>query len=331
MRSPPPESEKITRKVSINYDFARNTFTNTRFGTRIYEVMTTTDTITYFFIAIAAIAFIRLIWKGDDEGKKFQKIFGGLILLAAALLSNNGWVMAVSIFISGLIVASEDFMRFLAAIMRTNGDKISDTLMALRTEKATVKEVEKKQSRESKELNLPILEDDPKDVSILKEIYPGITISPAPDIESQELPNPVTRERVEKIKKVESLVQSYLKEVFPSVYEPHMKITNGQKAMIVDGIIRKNNKIRMVVEIRFLTRKSYSILGILITKFREKLVSIGLKKRVLMIVVSEEMTLGDAQSMYESCKAFASLVFFAYKNEILAKIELPQLSKNSSS
>ena len=64
--------------------------------------------------------------------------------MTVALVSKNSWVIGLSIFIGGLIVASEDFMKFLAAVMRTNSDKVAETINALVT----------KASKEEKELSI---------------------------------------------------------------------------------------------------------------------------------------------------------------------------------
>jgi hypothetical protein len=87
----------------------------------------------------ALLILIKILIIGDLSDKRLQKAFGGIVVLVTALMSGNAWVIGVSIFIGGLIVASEDFMKFLAAIMRTRGDKVAETIQALMT-KASIEE-----------------------------------------------------------------------------------------------------------------------------------------------------------------------------------------------
>lgn len=61
----------------------------------------------------------------------FQKLVGGVVVFIVALLSHNSWVVWSSLFIGGLIIASEEFMKSLAAILRSSGDRIPDVLSEL--------------------------------------------------------------------------------------------------------------------------------------------------------------------------------------------------------
>ncbi len=287
--------------------------------------MQANEIVPYIFLVLAIITFGKLIRSGDDEDKKLQKIFGGLIILVTALLTKSEWVVGVSIFISGLIVASEDFMRFLAAIMRTSGDKVADTVRALKTEKATVKEVEKKLEGESKDVVTDAFEG--IKTKKLSKISPpdspstNLEICPAPAEEERISSSEVFRARMAKIRTIENLIQPHLKTLFGDSYEPHMKVSNGDKFMIFDGIVRRNGKIKLVIEIRFLTQKSFHILPILINKFRDKLYKLGIRRRVLFIVVSEEITKDDAEKMSEYNKLFAALLFYKFVDNKLELIE----------
>lgn len=282
----------------------------------------------FAFLFLVFLTFFKLLFWGDNEEKKMQKIFGGLIILITALLSHAPYVIFASIFISGLIVASEDFMRFLAAVMRSSGDKVAETVKALEMQKASPQEVEEKLKKESKDLEINVFDNAriTESVDLAKLNIPSLEVVPAPlDVEVIRSSNERVSERAEKIKMVEELVQPYLKQMFLDAYEPHMKITNGLKSLVVDGLVRKNNKIKLIIEIRYLTAKSFPRLKYLIIGFREKLLKIGIKRRVLMIVISEEMTSQEAWSMYEENYTLANLLFFKLDQK---KLELvtPQIS-----
>lgn len=286
----------------------------------VYEV------IIYVFLFFATLTLGKFLFRGDTEDKKLQKIFGGIIILITALLSKNGWVIGVSLFISGLIVASEDFMRFLAAVMRTSGDKVADTVKALQPQafKASPKEVEDKLQKESKELEIKVFDNIKIGESVQTTLLetPPLEIGPAPADGEINTSSEKAKERAEKIKKVEELVQPYLREKFADSYEAHMKIASNTGFIVVDGLVRKNNKIKLIIEIRYLTAKSFPNLKYLIIRFREKLLSkVGIKRHIFMIVVSEELTQEHALNIYEDNKGLASFLFFKLIDDHLEQIK----------
>lgn len=111
--------------------------------------MDVSDITIYFFLASSLSILIKILLRGDYEDKRLQKIFGGIIVLIAALVSKDPWVIGFSLFIGGLIVASEDFMKFLAAVVKTRSDKVAETVAALIT---SASEEERKSSVENEVL-----------------------------------------------------------------------------------------------------------------------------------------------------------------------------------
>lgn len=95
---------------------------------------------------------IKLLLKGDTEDSSLQKIFGGMVVLSGALASQNPWAISLSIFIAGLIIASEDFMKFFAAVMKTSADKIPETIEAFRVKTTPPKEIAEKAEIEIQEI-----------------------------------------------------------------------------------------------------------------------------------------------------------------------------------
>ncbi len=260
----------------------------------------TKEIIATIFLICAVAAFTRILFKEDDEDKKWQKIFGSLIILISALISNNGWAMSIAVVIGGLIVASEDFMKFVAAIYRSDPNKVAEIINAFKTEKASPKEVDDKLRQDAKEEQLQI-------IPVLEE--------PTKQTLSEK-----AKERIAQVKRVEDLVQSYLEQHIKG-YEPHVRISNGEESIIVDGIIKKNNgKVGAIVEIRYITEKSFPALKFLISNFIGKLVRCGIKRRILVPVVSEEMTLEAAQKMQIENYRLASMMFFRLKDDQLELI-----------
>lgn len=107
----------------------------------------------YSMLLFTFFILLKMLICGDTNDKNLQKIFGGLVVLVCALASNNYWAFVTSIFIGGLIIASEDFMKFLAAVLRTSGDKVADTIVALQLKKVSAEEIETKKIEEIKEIN----------------------------------------------------------------------------------------------------------------------------------------------------------------------------------
>lgn len=259
------------------------------------------EIISLVFLVCASLAFLRILFWGDDENDKWQKIFGGLVILIAALISGNGWAISIAVIIGGLIVASEDFMRFIAAIYRTNPDKVADTVNAFKTKRASDAEVDDKLKEDTKE---------------------ELEIIPAPDEPTPSTSSERTKERMLRVKRVEELVQAYLQENIKG-YEPHVKLVKGSASIVVDGVIRrKSGKIGAVVEIRYITPKSFPILRILINGFYGKLARCDIRKRALVPVVSENLTVDDAKKMNEENKNLASLLFLSLHDEKVERVTI---------
>ncbi|MCL5795653.1 MAG: hypothetical protein M1338_04860, partial [Patescibacteria group bacterium] len=247
-------------------------------------------------LAMAVFAFARLFFFKDDEAKKWQKVFGALVILTIALLSENGWAISIAVVIGGLIVASEDFMRFIAAIFKSNPDKIAEIIKAF---KATDQEVESK----------------------LKEDIRELQITPAPKEQLSQTLSERVRERMANMKKVEDLVHDYLSSHIRG-YESHQKITSKMGSIVVDGLIRRGNgKIGAIVEIKYITPKSFPNLKYLIHNFYGKLSRTGANKRAMFVIIAEGMTAEEAWKMREENKTLVSLMFFKITDDQIEIID----------
>lgn len=263
----------------------------------------------YTFLIFSYFAFFILILSEEKESDKYQKIFGGIIILITALLSKSSWVIVISIFISGLIVASEDFMKFLAAIMRSSADKVADTVNAFReasAEDLENKRVEETEENNDLEENSKTPETDPKDITS----HPPNTHK----TKQQKL------ERIKHIKHVEDLVQIYLQKRFYGRYNAYLKFSRGEEEFVTDGIVRENGKLKSVVEIRYITAKSFPNIKYLIERLKNKLTRAGiLDSNILMIIVSEEMTPEEAQKIYRDNIYLADFLFLKIDEDELTE------------
>ncbi len=275
----------------------------------------------YVFLAIISIAFLKYIIWGDNQEKILQKIIGGFSVLLVATASRDRWAICTSILIAGLIIASEEFMMFIAAVMKSQGDKVADTVSALRLQKASPEEIKEKANKDDKEIkgpgNVGLVSGEnvksPDGQAQLNLELPTMEHTDEP--KRKEGKNERTNLRIRKSIEIEEVIHGYLKGEFGDLYEPHVKFVNSSGIrLIVDGVIKKGEKVKQVVEIRYISPSSFPNVKFFIQRIREKLARLNLKKRVLMIIVSDHLTPDDARAMHDSCIGFAYLRFFTMED-----------------
>lgn len=198
------------------------------------------------FLAIVLLSFLKYVFFSNEvDNKGVQKVIGGICVFIVAILSSHPAVFFASLFIGGLIIASEDFLKTLAAIWRTRNDKVSDTLRELNYTRATPQEIEEKQKQEV--------------VNVAKS-QPEEEISTQHDEKgSVHEEKKSILEQIRKIEQVEGLVANFFREKFGDSFQEHVRITSysGEK-FIADGIVKENEEIKAIVETRNLSRVSPS-------------------------------------------------------------------------
>ncbi len=252
-----------------------------------------------FFGSMVMAAFICLLFRKSED--IMQKVVGGFSVFIIAILANYWVVYLLSIFVGGLIIASEQFMMFIAAILKSDGTKIPETVKAFSVQSATKEEMEKKVKKEVSELEDPLVSDGSREATIFD------TNEPRYKLGSSEKMN----ERTKKIREVTEKVHSLLANKYGSTYRKNVKVKYGDKSAILDAIIQtRKGKVQKVVEIKLVTAKSFSNLKWIVVRFIKKLAKIGLTAPLLFVVVSPDMTLEDAKSLYEDNKGFAEFRFY---------------------
>lgn len=297
-----------------------NTESNLFIINTIFSFESVKAVVVYIFLFYIGITLFKFLYNKNDGEKILQKIIGGLGVFIVAILSNNAVVFFTSLFIGGLIIASEDFMMFLAAIMKTQSDKIAETVGALKAEKASNFEIEekiKKEEKKSDEFDIKI-SNIPSEQGLNNNAL-EITKTEEPKRQESKY-NEIFNARLRKVQLIESLVQPKLIELFGPGYEPHIRLTNGKLSIIVDGVIYKNKKIKQVVEIKYISSASYANLKYLIARLREKLIRLCAPKRIIFVVVSDEMEISDVMKMTDENVGFASLLFFKFTGDAVEQI-----------
>jgi hypothetical protein len=262
------------------------------------------DIAVYILLGIAGFSFLRILFWEDRKNNLFQKILGATLVLAVSIIANDSWGYAVAIIIGGLVIASEDFMKYLVAIMRTKGDMIPQTITALETRKATKEEVQNKLMTEVKD-------------------EAAITISSEGATEKKSK-NPEVNERLIKTQNIEQNVQALLHQKWGKNYESQIRIRGGEVSYVFDGLIRTKGHIRKVVEIKFITAKTFDHLKYVFSRIRKKMDSIGLPNRTQLVVVLvvEDITKEQAAEIRKQDGWMAEIIFYQWKDGVAEEIIL---------
>jgi len=255
------------------------------------------------FAFIILLSFVNLTFNGDNHEKTWQKLIGGLAVFLVAIIAQDAWVYGVSLFIGGLIIASERFMLFLAAIVRTAGDKMPETIKAFNVEKASPEEVKTKVEIEAQ------TEEIETDGRTLGGTVESTKLTAE---EVSTLPTSKIKARFLKIKSIYDLVDNFFSSIYGPMYEKNIRLSNNYNSTIVDGIIREDGHIRKIVEIRYLLPQSFPRIDSQVGGFLDRIRNLEIKAPVLFVIVSEGMSVEDADRINMSIrnKYDVRLVFF---------------------
>ena len=171
-----------------------------------------------FIILGTALRYIILSDK--SEGRGVHKIIGGLSAFEVALVSRQPFIILVSLFIGGLIIASEEFMHNLVIILKSKSEDIGKNLSMTKASKEEVQE--KKQ----------------KEIQKLKTITRGKPLKALS----------------------EGKVFKYLENNFGVKSQRHIRIESGSNNFVVDGLVESEDKTKAAfVEVKLLrnTQKSW--------------------------------------------------------------------------
>lgn len=263
----------------------------------------------YFFQIVTIIVFIKLLFGKNTGADKdeLRKLIGGLIIFIIAIIADKESVYILSLFIGGLIIASESFMKFIFAIWRSDPKYIAKTVQSFSL--PTVEEIKKKEKNEARE------------------------ITENNNIEDEKIFE-------QKSTEVNNLVYKYFKKIYGDLYCKDIKIQNEFGSTIVDGAImtkanpssmftkeelgkRNDLEFNEAVEIQFFQKK----LGIelIIQRLLERLYFKNFILLYTIVIVVENINKDEAQAIYNSLLSKYSnrlefkFYIFSYKDN---KIEL---------
>jgi hypothetical protein len=189
--------------------------------------------VVFILLFLVVLIFLRFIlFSKLPPSSTTLKLLGGLTVFIVALLSENDLVIFASLFIGGLIIASEEFMQNLAIIFRSNSADIGKNLHTTRASKA---EMQQKRKADAEQLSASTAESGEKQST-----------------------KSSTRSSVQKLTKTavqaEELVSEYFEKKFGELYEREMRVSGplGTPTVVVSGVLRTlDNTVYSLVEIAY--------------------------------------------------------------------------------
>lgn len=184
------------------------------------------------YVLLGIIVSCFVLNRHNLGSQSVQKIIGGLTVFVVALLSHSTPVIGFSLFIGGLIIASEEFMAKLAIIFRSESKDLGTNVASLTT--ATKTEVQAKNKEEALDL-------------VAAEVVSAA--SPA-----------ITRTLASQNATVKALVLDYLQDRYSNErYQilPEQKIDSpdAKSSVVVDGVLVENtpskSEIVSLIEIQY--------------------------------------------------------------------------------
>lgn len=264
---------------------------------------------TFTFLIIIFLCFLRnALFRDNIDNRGTQKIIGGLSVFVVAILSDNGYVYLTSLFIGGLIIASEEFMEKLAIILRSRSEDIGENL---KYSKATSNEIEKKQEDEA----ITVQKFKNRLKERLKETQEALE-------EAKKKIN--TSTFLIKIKSAEKLVTSYLIDKYGESFHPQVKVVTKIKDtnLVVDGLLTdKDNTITTIFEIKYLS--SLAIGRIIVRRTLEHLRFYFRNERIVICIVGESFSKKQIIEIKKFSEQFENMeiLFFKIDNNKILQIQ----------
>lgn len=181
-------------------------------------------------------------------------------------------------------------------------------------DEATNSEMKQKTIKETKEDDKVAMGISGKDREI--KLQTGVT---------KDTPNTTKEEvlkRYKKISQIEEAVQTNLIDTYNDRYKPQVRISSGDKKVIVDGLLySKKGKIKTAIEIRYISSKRYEVLRYIISRKLRQLSQFGIK-RLTMILVGDNISKEEAQKIQDENLHQAKMYFYNWIDDNLSEVEL---------
>ncbi len=245
----------------------------------------------------------------------FKLIWWGALLLLLSLIS--AWRLFINSFTS---VDSFIFIFWFILVLFPIINEISFFGISIKKELENVKNEIKGYITEIKNnnnfqptINVSTTAVDPKEYKektlaemkqIIKSEEESLWETPQHTVENKigdDIAIPVLTDRLNKIIVVEGLIAKDLEQRYGQNYRPQIRIKDqlSDKSMIIDGAIYDGEEIVEIVEIKFITKKSFERFYFIAFGYLKKMFRFGFRYpvKIRMIVVSEEIDETFAQRL----------------------------------
>ena len=135
--------------------------------------------------------------------------------------------------------------------------------------------------------------------------------------------NQQENERFNKILKIEACVQEALKEQYGESYKSSVRVSNGDRQVILDGLIySKKGKIKSAVEIKYISSKRFESIRFIIARKLRQLYTFGIK-RLTIFLVSDSFTEEEILDVYNQNLHQAQIYFFTWDGVSTKELKIP--------
>lgn len=239
----------------------------------IFLTIDSSDLTIYVFLSLITLSFLLMFLLGDSEEKTYQKIIGGLSIFIVSLIANHVLIFVIALFIGGLIIASEKFLKSLAAILKTDSGTMPQTLAALSEGELT--------HASSEEI----------DEEKKKEITDTATL-PQADPEHDRL-------SFGDIMMIEKKIINKISDKYGNCFTPNLKLENKYGQIVVDGVIHHSTDLGRLnidnaltlVEAKYISKPANERVFEMITKrVLERIRFLLVTKQVLIVFYAKGLT-----------------------------------------
>lgn len=196
-----------------------------------------------------------------DIESSLGKIIGGVTILLFALATGNAYIQFTSLFIGGLLIASERFLVHLAGIFKSKSDKVADVVNSYGVEPLSADEIRLKANQEVEEAaeedTTETVDDSASGSNINKSTNSEDELRQSIEL-SQQKKRPAIS--IELYKKAENLVISELRTriYFNEHLQKYIKLTvSPTQTVTPDAVVlrRDTNEVISVIEVKLFNIK----------------------------------------------------------------------------
>lgn len=263
--------------------------------------------IIYALTLIGSLSAAILIKHPEGRALEFRKIFGGVAVLSLAITSESVWIYFVSLLIGGLLIASENFMLFLAAIIssdRKNVHRIPEIWRNMspdEVEKARISDAQVATSVEKGKAQTS--DGDYRKTNKVTDKAKNKHSEPTQDRDISETEQVVTSQKIKDVEE-KAINQVSYKVMFDKYLKRHVQILDAGVRKNYDAVIvaKNTNRVLVAIETKFFVSMSAKVLEVFLDEFMPKYRSTSYP--VLFMIVFDNYDHTEADKLLDVRKSF---------------------------